>query len=329
MSDQLDDAVAELYRRPPEDFTTSRAERVKALRESGDAETAKQVAALRKPTVGAWLVNLLVADEPSLGEQVTALADQLRTAQEQLAGEDLRALGRQRQELVSGLVARARGLARDAGRKVTGSVLDTEVESTLRAALADPDVAREVLSGRLTHATEFTGFGPASPTATPPATPPASPPASPTASPTATTPPLHDREGKSTRKTSDPTHDHGKRGAAGGARGAKETAAERRRAEKRAQLQERLRAAEEARDEAEAEHASAEKDKAATESVLGSAQEQFDALRAQLDEAQAARDEAAESDEKARWRTRRAAAALKAAQASVTRAAEALDRADR
>ena len=62
---------------------------------------------------------------------------------------------------MSGLVARARGLAKDAGRSVTGSVLDTEVESSLRAALADPDVAREVLSGQLTHATEFTGFGPA------------------------------------------------------------------------------------------------------------------------------------------------------------------------
>ena len=60
MSDELTDAVAELYQAPPEDFVSARAERVKALRDSGDKDAAKQVAALRKPTVGAWLVNLLV-----------------------------------------------------------------------------------------------------------------------------------------------------------------------------------------------------------------------------------------------------------------------------
>lgn len=290
------DAVAELYRLPPEDFVSARAERVKALRDGGDAAAAKQVAALRKPTVGAWLVNLLVADEPALTEQVTALADQLRTAQEQLSGDDLRALGRQRQELVSGLVARARGLARDAGRAVTGSVLDTEVESSLRAALADPDVARDVLSGQLTHATEFTGFGPAATGA----------------------PPSPNRVAAS----------RGKKKAEPGAAN-QETAAERKRAEKRAKAQERLREAAESLEAAEDEHVLAEKDMAAAAGVLSSAKEQRDALRAQLDQAQAAQDEAAEKDEQARWRTRRAAAALKAAQASVTRAREAAERADR
>lgn len=299
MSDELADAVAELYQAPPGDFVSLRAERVKSLRDSGDKEVAKQVAALRKPTVGAWLVNLLVGDDPSLSDQVSALADQLRTAQEQLSGEDLRALGRQRQELVSGLVARARGLAKDAGRSVTGSVLDTEVESSLRAALADPDVAREVLSGQLTHATEFTGFG----------------------APSA----VQDRGGKQTTKASAPTRDQGKRAKAGAA---KETAADRKRAEKRARAQERLREAEKALEAAEDEHVLAEKDGAATARALTAAQERRDALHSQLAEAQAAQDEAAETDEQARWRTRRAAAALKAAQAAVTRSREAADRAD-
>src|SRR5688572_13787198 len=226
MSDELAEAVAALYQAPPEDFVSARAERVKALRDTGDKDAAKQVAALRKPTVGAWLVNLLVGDDPSLSDQVSALADQLRTAQEQLSGEDLRALGRQRQELVSGLVARARALAKDAGRSVTGSVLDTEVESSLRAALADPDVAREVLSGQLTHATEFTGFGAPSP--------------------------VRDGGGRVTKKAPGPTPDRGKRGKAGVA--AKETAADRKLAEKRARAQERLREAQEALDEAEDEH---------------------------------------------------------------------------
>jgi hypothetical protein len=295
MSDQLSDAVAELYRLPPEEFVSARAERVKALRDGGDAVAAQQVAALRKPTVGAWLVNLLVADEPALAEQVTALADQLRTAQEQLSGEDLRALGRQRQELVSGLVARARGLARDSGRAVTGSVLDTEVESSLRAALADPDVARDVLSGQLTHATEFTGFGPPSGSARP--------------------------------RPSKEAASRGKK--AGPASGQQETAAERKQAEKRAKAQERLREAADSLEAAEDEHALAEKDRTAAAAALSSAQEQRDAIRAQLEQAQVTHDEAAEKDEQARWRTRRAAAALTAAQAAVSRAREAAERADR
>ena len=232
---------------------------------------------------------------------MSALADQLRTAQEQLSGEDLRALGRQRQELVSGLVARARALAKDAGRSVTGSVLDTEVESSLRAALADPDVAREVLSGQLTHATEFTGFGAPSP--------------------------VRDGGGRATKKAPGPTRDQGKPGK--GRVAAKETAADRKLAEKRARAQERLREAEQALDEAEDEHVLAEKDGAATAKALTAAQERRDALHSQLDEAQAAQDEAAEKDEQARWRTRRAAAALKAAQAAVTRAREAADRVER
>jgi hypothetical protein len=297
VSEHLSAAVAELYRMPPEEFVSARAERVKALRDGGDADAAKQVAALRKPTVGAWLVNLLVADEPALAEQVTALADQLSTAQEQLSGDDLRALGRQRQELVSGLVARARGLARGAGRAVTGSVLDTEVESSLRAALADPDVAREVLSGQLTHATEFTGFGPASGSA-------------------------------STRPSKEAASGRKKAAKAGRASGQQETAAERTQAAKRAKARERLREAQDSLEAAEDEHVLAEKDGAATAAALSSAQEQRDALRAQLDQAQAAHDEAAGKDEQARWRTRRAAAALKAAQAAVTRARAAAERVD-
>jgi hypothetical protein len=304
MSDEVAEAIAALYQAPPEDFVSARVERVKALRESGNQDAAKQVAALRKPTVGAWLVNLLVADDPSLSDQVSALADQLRTAQEQLSGEDLRALGRQRQELVSGLVARARGLAKEAGRSVTGSVLDTEVESSLRAALADPDVAREVLSGQLTHATEFTGFGAPSQ--------------------------VGDREGRTTKKGSAPTHDHGKAGKAGKAGGAaKETAADRKRAEQRARAQERLRQAKQTLDDAEDEHALAEKDRATTAGALTAAQERRDALRSQLDEAQAVHDQAAQQEEQARWRARRAAAALKAAQAAVTRAREAAERLER
>lgn len=308
--DAVSDAADELYRIPPEDFVDARDQRVKALRKGGDTSAAKQVAALRKPTVGAWLVNLLVADEPELAEQVTALADQLRTAQEQLVGEDLRALGRQRQELVAGLVSRARKLGREAGRKVTGSVLDTEVESSLRAALADADVAREVLSGRLTHAAEFAGFGPA---------------------PAASGP------------RSDPLHDPGKaRGASGSKRtttakkkqaAVKETAADRRRADQRERTREQalatLAEAEQTLASAQSEHADAEADTAAVAEQFAAARGSMNDLRKQLKQAEVEQDQVNSAAEQATWRVRRAAAALKAAQASVGRAADRLTRLDR
>ncbi len=300
MSAAVTEAAAELYRLPPEAFVTARSDRVKALRADGETDAAKQVAGLRKPTVGAWLVNLLVADEPELADQVSALAEQLRTAQDQLSGEDLRALGRQRQELVSGLVARARGLARDAGRKVTGSVLDSEVESSLRAALADPDVAREVLSGRLTHATEFTGFGPA--------------PTSSAAAPTTT-------------KSAKPAARKGS--AAKVAPDSKQTAAERKKAEKRERARERLDEAEQTLAAAQVEHSEAEAEATTADEQLAAQRERTDALRAQLEQAQRDLDQAAEAREQARWRTRRAAAAMKAAQASVSRARDAAERAER
>jgi hypothetical protein len=303
MSDAVTEAAATLYRLPPEEFIAARDERVKALRADGEADAAKQVAALRKPTVGAWLVNLLVADEPELADQVSALADQLRTAQAELSGEDLRALGRQRQELVSGLVARTRGLAREAGRKVTGSVLDSEVESSLRAALADPDVARDVLSGRLTHATEFTGFGPAA--------------TSSAATPTTKAAPAA-RKGSAA-----------KTGPASRQTDGKQTAAERKQAEKRERARERLDEAEQTLAAAQVEHAEAEAEATTAAEQLGTQRDRTDALRAQLDQAQKDLDQAAEAHDQARWRTRRAAAAMKAAQASVSRARDASERAER
>src|SRR4051794_41572349 len=126
MADPVTEATSELYRRPPEEFVAARDERARALRAAGDVQAAKQVSALRKPTVGAWLVNLLVADDPSLPGQLGELAEQLRAASEGLAGDDLRALGRQRQELVAGLVHRARQLAYAAGRRATDSTVTAD-----------------------------------------------------------------------------------------------------------------------------------------------------------------------------------------------------------
>lgn len=110
------------------------------------------------------MLNLLVRDQPEVGEQLVALGGELRRAQQELSGPALRQLATQRQQLVGALVRSARKVAAEAGHKVTQAVA-YELEQTLHAALADPDVAAEVGSGRLTRATMRTGFDAAAPPA--------------------------------------------------------------------------------------------------------------------------------------------------------------------
>lgn len=108
------------------------------------------------------MLNLLVRDQPEVGEQLVALGGELRRAQAELSGPALRELAGQRQQLVGALVRSARKVAAAHGHRVTPAVA-YELEQTLHAALADPDVAAEVGSGRLVRATRRTGFDAAPP----------------------------------------------------------------------------------------------------------------------------------------------------------------------
>lgn len=157
-----DEAVAdvadELYGVPPEQFVATRDAAARAAKQDGDKTLADAIGRLRKPTVAAWVVNLVVRDDPSLADGLRGLGDALREAQDQLDGPALRELGKQRRELVAALVARGRRLAAAAGHKL-GEGVRQEVDETFTAALADPQVAQEVTSGRLVVAREFVGFG--------------------------------------------------------------------------------------------------------------------------------------------------------------------------
>ncbi len=165
----VDDAADELYGLAPEEFTAARDERVRAARAAGDRRLAAALGRLRRPTVSAYVLNLLVRHQPEVGEQLVALGEELRRAQEELSGPALRQLAGQRQQLVGALVRSARKIAAAAGHPVSPAVA-YELEQTLHAALADPDVAVEVGSGRLAKAASRTGFDAAAPE---PARPPA------------------------------------------------------------------------------------------------------------------------------------------------------------
>jgi len=145
----------ELYGLPLPEFTPARDARAKELKAS-DKELSARVKALRKPSTAAWVVDLLVRREPEQVGQVLDVGAALREAQANLAGDELRALTRQRRQLTAAVTTRARAVAAENGQKVTAAVSD-QVEATLTAAILDAECARAVRSGLLVAALAATG----------------------------------------------------------------------------------------------------------------------------------------------------------------------------
>jgi hypothetical protein len=154
----LDEVADELYEVPPEEFIALRKERQDQAKDDGDKELAKEIGALPKPTTAAWVCNLLVrAQRPEI-EGLVELGDMLREAQENLAGDQLRALDTQRRQLVAALTRQARALAYERGHPVSTAVA-TQVEETLRAAMADPEAGQALRTGRLASPMTYSGMG--------------------------------------------------------------------------------------------------------------------------------------------------------------------------
>jgi hypothetical protein len=155
-----DDLIRRMYEAPPDGFVAARSTAIDQAKKAGDAATAKRLAALRKPTVAAWVVNLLALRRPDLIDELVELSTALREAQRSLQGDQLRELTTQRRQVVSALVAAARKLAIAEDPGMAGAKLPLgEVEATLTAALAEPEIADQVRTGRLIRAATYAGFG--------------------------------------------------------------------------------------------------------------------------------------------------------------------------
>jgi hypothetical protein len=154
--DLLREAVAELYSADPDMFVARRGELAKQARAAGEAATAKQIAALRRPTRSAWVVNQLARAEPGAAEQLAALGEELRSAQAALDGKAIRDLSRQRRQLIDALARRSFSAA---GLRSPPAVLREEVASTLGAAMADPAVAEQLRAGALERVVYRDGLG--------------------------------------------------------------------------------------------------------------------------------------------------------------------------
>jgi hypothetical protein len=154
----LDEVAEELYAVPREEFVAARKRRQEDARATGDRTLARDIGALPKPTAAAWICNLLVREQRPEIEGLVELGDLLRQAQQSLAGDQLRALDRQRSQLLTALTRQATALAREHGVRVGGTV-ETQVADTLHAAMADPEAGEALLSGRLTGAMSYSGLG--------------------------------------------------------------------------------------------------------------------------------------------------------------------------
>ena len=157
--DDLAEVVARLYSVPPDEFIAERDAAVAAARRAGRKDLAVRIGKLRKPTIAAWLVNLLSHQRPDLIGELLALGDELRDAQRELRGDALRELSLRRRATISALAREARELAVGAGRPVRDKLPLAEVEQTLTAALADAYIAGEVRAGTLTRPLDYAGFG--------------------------------------------------------------------------------------------------------------------------------------------------------------------------
>ena len=142
------DAEAErLYGLPLDEFTAARDARARELRCDGEREKAAEVAALRKPVLAAWLVNMLARDERGDIRELVAAAEGIKAGKEGADAAFRQALER--------LTDAGRRLLAAEGRSADATL--QQVAGTLRAAAAsDPEL---LASGTLTQPIEPSGFG--------------------------------------------------------------------------------------------------------------------------------------------------------------------------
>src|SRR6185312_13714908 len=156
MAPDLRAVVDELYGADVAGFTESRNRLAGEARKGGDKELAASIAALGKPSRSAYAVNLLVRRDPAVGEDLTELGSELRDAEQERDATRMRELARRRRQVIDGLADQAFDLI---GVDEPAAALREEVTATLTAALADPDVAEQILAGALVRPVRWEGFG--------------------------------------------------------------------------------------------------------------------------------------------------------------------------
>jgi hypothetical protein len=170
--DRFDSELARLYALPLGEFTAARNALARELKSSGDADGAKRVKELKKPTRSAGAINRAVRANRKAAKELVAAAENLRDAQERLlagGGREAveKASERERAAVDRFMSAVESELQADGG--ATAPMLE-RARSTLHALPSDPELHEEFEAGRITEDREAVGFGALSLGAAPPAT---------------------------------------------------------------------------------------------------------------------------------------------------------------
>ncbi|KIA72810.1 hypothetical protein ANMWB30_25780 [Arthrobacter sp. MWB30] len=153
----LHEAAQELYAVLPRDFTSARTSLVRVAKEDGNKELAQEIGRLPKPAAGAWAINMLAAHRPEVIDGVVRFGASLRAAQKESDAAAFRELSQQRQGQLTSAVHAAKDLADELGAPLSAAAA-SDVEQTLRAAMADAGAARAVGTGRLVRGLSGSGF---------------------------------------------------------------------------------------------------------------------------------------------------------------------------
>jgi hypothetical protein len=146
--------IDQLYGARPEDFTARRTKLVAAAKKRGDADEAKVIAAARRPTTAAWVVNALVRSDDSVRTRLADLGERLRAAHASMDGARIRELSAAQRKLIDELLRAGLDAAELSDPSAT---LRDDVTGTLQAAIADPEVAARL--GTLAKPERWSGFG--------------------------------------------------------------------------------------------------------------------------------------------------------------------------
>ena len=149
----LDRSIDDLYALDLESFTAQRDALAARVKREGDAEAAKKIKALRKPSRAAWAVNQLARDKPDLVRELVELRSRIKTS---TSADALRKLADSRHRVIAELADDARALLRKAGHSGQAETV-RRVVATLHAVGAS-DQTDMIRAGRLTSEVSATGF---------------------------------------------------------------------------------------------------------------------------------------------------------------------------
>jgi hypothetical protein len=153
----------DLYGLPLDRFVPERTALAKELRQAGERDQAKGVAALRKPSRAAWAVNQLVRTQSRALATLFEAGDAVRLAQAELiAGrgdsDALRETLNRERQAVADLVRVARGLLSSEGHELSPATLE-RVSETLDAAALEDEARANVQDGCLHRELRRVGLG--------------------------------------------------------------------------------------------------------------------------------------------------------------------------